>query len=74
MTVNKQGVARGVGAGHVDDRGYGTGAAAGNTVVERRLAVRAVAAAAWDAEDAARLLELLGLDAAEGKINEGTAA
>lgn len=74
MTVGSQGVRRGVGAGHVDDRGYGSGAAAGNTADARRRAVRFIASAAWDAGDAARILEALGLTAAEGQINEGTAA
>lgn len=56
---------RGVGAGHVDDRGYGVGAATRIEVEKRRRAVRAVAAGAVDAVDCARLLDMLGLDAQE---------
>lgn len=57
---------RGVGAGHVDDRGRGSGAAAGNTAAERRRAVRAVAAVAVNADECAELLAMLGLDAQDG--------
>lgn len=63
---------RGVGAGHVDDRGYGSGAAAALTVEYRRKAVRFVAGSARDAGDAALILEALGLTALEGR--EETAA
>lgn len=42
---------RGVGAGHVDDRGYGSGAAAELTAVYRRRAVRFVAGSARDRKD-----------------------
>lgn len=63
---------RGVGAGHVDDRAYGVGAAAALTTAYRRRAVRFVAGSARDAEDAALLLQALGLDASEGR--EETAA
>ena len=63
---------RGVGAGHVDDRGYGSGAAARLAVEQRRRAVRFVAGSARDAGDAALLLSILGLDALEGR--EETAA
>jgi hypothetical protein len=58
---------RRVGAGHVDDRGYGVGAGAKGSAVERRRAVRYVAGAARDAGDAALLLEALGLDPVEGR-------
>lgn len=63
---------RGVGAGHVDDRAYGAGAAAALTTEYRRRAVRVVASEALGAGDAAKILSMLGLDAAEGR--EETAA
>lgn len=66
MTVGKQGVRRGVGAGHVDDRGYGTGAGAGNTQAVRSAAVRSVASLAQDAGDCEQILNALGLNAWEG--------
>jgi len=43
------------------------GAAAGNTSAVRAAAVRAVASAAVDADDARRLLDQLGLSAVEGR-------
>lgn len=58
---------RGVGAGHVDDRGHGVGAGAKGSVVERRRAARFVAGSARDAGDAALLLAALGLEAVEGR-------
>lgn len=58
---------RGVAAGHVDDRGYGSGAASVLTAVYRRRAVRFVAGSARDAGDAALILEALGLKAVEGR-------
>jgi len=58
---------RGVGAGHVDDRGYVVGAGAKGSVSERRRAARFVASSARDAGDAALLLEALGLAPAEGR-------
>jgi hypothetical protein len=64
---------RGVGAGHVDDRGYGNGAAAGNTPQDRRRAVRAVAHHAHNASEAVLFLSMLDLTAGEG-IGEGNAA
>lgn len=67
-------MAWGLSAAHVDDRGHGVGAATGNTAVERQAAVRVVAGSAWDAGDAAWLLEALGLTASEGRAEEGTAA
>jgi hypothetical protein len=54
-------------AGHVDDEGLTAGSHRGNTAEERRSAARQVAGAAWDAEDAARLLSMLGLDPVEGR-------
>lgn len=57
---------RGVGSGHVDDRGHGVGAATDLSMEQRRRAVRAVAALCRDAADCARLLDQLGLDAQEG--------
>jgi hypothetical protein len=73
MGLSRQGVRRGVGAGHVDDRGYGSGAAAGNTAVDRGRAVRAVAHHARDAAEAEVFLSMLGLTAGEG-VEEGNAA
>jgi hypothetical protein len=58
---------RGLGAGHVDDRGYGSGAAAKLTAEYRRRATRFVLGSARDAGDAALLLEALGLAAVEGR-------
>lgn len=58
---------RGVGAGHVDDRAYGVGAAAALTAAYRRNAVRFVAGSARDAEDPALLLSILGLEPVEGR-------
>lgn len=63
---------RGVGAGHVDDRGYGSGAAAALAVEQRRRAARFVLGSARDAGDAALLLQALGLDLEEART--GTAA
>lgn len=57
---------RGVGAGHVDDRGYGVGAAAKGTAVDRRRAVRAVASMSDSAEECAEILAALGLQPSEG--------
>ena len=65
---------RGVGAGHVDDRGHGVGASSGNSAVDRRRAVRFVAGAARDAGDAALLLAALGLDPAQGRDEETAAS
>ncbi|MGW1675987.1 hypothetical protein [Saccharopolyspora sp. NPDC002376] len=45
----------------------------GLTDGERHRAVRFVASNAQNADDAARLLEMLGLDPAEGKENEEAA-
>jgi len=56
---------RRVGSGHVDDRGYVVGAK--GSVSERRRAARFVASSARDAGDAARILEVLGLDPAEAR-------
>lgn len=67
MTFGKQGVRRGVGAGHVDDRGYGVGAGRKGSAVERCRAVRQLAMLATDAADAAELLAALGLTAVEGR-------
>ena len=53
--------------GHVYDGGHTVGAAKGNKPWERRRAARTVAAVAADAGEAATLLAMLGLDAAEGK-------
>lgn len=61
------------GAGQVTDCGRTVGAAAGNTVSVRAAAVRAVASAAVDADDARNLLEQLGLGAVEGKRTEHVA-
>ncbi len=61
---------RGVAAGHVDDRGHGNGAFAGCTAEQRRRAVRAVAAAAVDADECAEMLAMLGLSAHEGSSVE----
>lgn len=58
--------ARGVGAGHVDDRGYGVGAAATITAQTRCRAVRQVAMLSRDAGECARVLDQLGLAPAEG--------
>lgn len=55
------------GAGQVTDCGRTVGAAAGNTSAVRAAAVRVVASAAVDVDDARRLLEQLGLGAVEGK-------
>jgi hypothetical protein len=63
---------RGLGAGHVDDRGHGVGAGAKGSAVERRRAARYVLGSARDAGDAALLLAALGLKAIEGR--EETAA
>lgn len=57
---------RGVGAGHVDDRGHGIGAATGNRADERHRAVRAVASMSDSAEECAEFLAALGLQASEG--------
>jgi len=74
MTIGKHGVRRGVGAGHVDDRGYGNGAGVKGSVVERRRAARYVASSARDAGDAAKLLQALGLTVDEGRSGTETAA
>jgi hypothetical protein len=52
--------------GHVHDRGLNVGAAKGNSRWERRRAARTVAHHAVDAADAAELLEMIGLTAADG--------
>lgn len=59
--------------GHVHDKGRNAGAAKGNTPWERRRAARTVAHHAVDAEDAAELLAMLGLTAADG-LGKGEAA
>lgn len=58
---------RGVRAGDLDDRGWSAGAARDVEAVQRRRAARFVASAARDARDAALLLAMLGLDAAEAR-------
>jgi hypothetical protein len=59
--------------GHVHDRGRGAGAAKGSSSWERRRATRTVAHHAVDAADAAELLEMIGLTAADG-LEKGEAA
>jgi hypothetical protein len=64
---------RGLGAGHVDDRGHGVGAGAKGSATERRRAARYVAGVvSAGRRDAALLLSMLGLEAVEGR--DGTAA
>lgn len=65
MTIGKHGVRRGVGSGHVDDRGYGYGTCRSG-VSERARAVRAVAAMSGSAAECAVLLAMLGLSPQEG--------
>lgn len=65
-------VRRGSRAGDLDDRGYGVGASTGNGGGERRLAVRQVASMSRDADDCARLLEVLGLQASEGSLERAS--
>lgn len=57
----------GLDTGHVHDHGRGSGAALGNPSGQRCRAARAVASWAVDAVEAAELLAMLGLDAAEGR-------
>lgn len=61
----------GLDTGHVHDHGRGSGAAVGNTPEQRFRAARTVAAWAVDAGEAAELLGMLGLTAAEGLIAGG---
>lgn len=74
MTTGRHGVRRGVGAGHVDDRGYRYGAHAGNPASDRVRAVRQVASRAKNAEECAQLLEMLGLQPSEGRVSSERAS
>lgn len=59
---------RGVGAGHVDDRGHGFGTCA-TREGDRARAVRVVASMSVSAEECALLLDQLGLDPSEGVVS-----
>ncbi len=61
---------RGVGRAHVDDRGYRFGAHAGNPASERLRAARVVASRAYDADECAALLAMLGLSVQDGLSSE----
>jgi hypothetical protein len=67
-------MAWGLDASNVSDNGHTVGAAVGNTPMERRRAVRVVAANAADAAECVMVLEALGLVAAEGRVEGGEAA
>lgn len=56
----------GLNTGHVHECAQTSGAAAGNTSIQRSRAVRTVAVNALDAGECAELLAVLGLSAAEG--------
>ena len=60
----------GMSAGHVDHMGLIAGSHCGNEADDRAKAVRAVASLSVDAEECSRVLDMLGLEAAEGKENE----
>jgi hypothetical protein len=74
VTTGRHGVRRGVGAGHVDDRGYRYGAFAGNPEADRRRAVRQVASRSKNADECAWLLAMLGLAASEGQVSSECAS
>lgn len=59
-------MAWGLSAAHVDDEGHCAGSHWGNEAPERSRAARMVASLSVDAEECSRVLDMLGLNPAEG--------